>query len=193
MEQIHFFYRSRSPFSNFHPASFTLDGIYFSCTEQYYAFKKAKFFGDDKMAKNILKTKNPLQIKNMSRNVRGFSDNTWRQICEKIMERGNHAKYTQNPRLKKKLLYTHPQILAESNPNDRFWGTGPITKNEQWCGQNKLGKILMKLRQSFLSETASGNKHICAVESEEHNTEEHGKRTGEESFFVAGHDKVSDP
>lgn len=197
MEKIHFFYHSKSPFSNFHPAPFVLDGLYFSCTEQYYAFQKAKFFGDVKMAKKILNIKNPFQIKQMGRHVRGFNYTTWKRACKKIMERGNRAKYLQNLILKQKLLKTHPQILAESSPNDRFWDTGPIMNNEKWSGQNYLGKILMKIRQSMLSEpknNISGNNNItCVTERKEHTAEQYGKKIGEESVFVAGHDKVSNP
>jgi hypothetical protein len=40
-EHFHHFFGKDSPFSNFHPARFTLDGITYSCSEQYMMYQKA--------------------------------------------------------------------------------------------------------------------------------------------------------
>lgn len=54
------------------------------------------------------------------------------------------AKFTYNPNLKQMLLDTGDAELVEGNTwNDKYWG---VCKG---VGQNKLGKILMMLREEF--------------------------------------------
>ncbi len=40
-EKYTFFYRTPSPFSNWHPATFTVDGVEYNCTEQHMMHQKA--------------------------------------------------------------------------------------------------------------------------------------------------------
>lgn len=40
--QFHYFYATASPFSNFHPCSFTENGISFDTSEKYMMFHKAR-------------------------------------------------------------------------------------------------------------------------------------------------------
>ena len=62
------------------------------------------------------------------------------------METAVHAKFTQNVELKELLLETGDSELIEGNTwGDREWGVD-LKTNE---GQNKLGKILMKVRESL--------------------------------------------
>jgi len=36
-----FFWRSQSPFSQWHPADFVIDDIHYNCAEQYMMYQKA--------------------------------------------------------------------------------------------------------------------------------------------------------
>ena len=40
-EKFTFFYGTASPFSQFHPATFTVDGVEFNCAEQFMMYNKA--------------------------------------------------------------------------------------------------------------------------------------------------------
>ena len=52
------------------------------------------------------------------------------------------AKFTQHPDLMDKLVYTGNRPLEEGNHwNDQYWGT------VNGIGENKMGKILMKIRK----------------------------------------------
>ncbi len=55
------------------------------------------------------------------------------------------AKFTQNPQLKA-ALYAAEGPIIEDSPRDAYWGIGPVG-----CGQNKLGRILMIVRDRILS------------------------------------------
>ncbi len=68
----------------------------------------------------------------------------WDDIRDEIMYQVNMAKYTQNPVLAEKLLATGDDELVEYNTwNDKYWG---VCRGE---GENKLGKVLMRIRQEF--------------------------------------------
>lgn len=57
------------------------------------------------------------------------------------------AKFTQNGDLKEKLLATGNDILEEGNTwGDRVWGT------VNGVGENRLGKILMRVREELRNE-----------------------------------------
>jgi predicted NAD-dependent protein-ADP-ribosyltransferase YbiA (DUF1768 family) len=56
---------------------------------------------------------------------------------------GLHAKFEQNPELKRKLMETQEEVLVEDSSFDEHWGKG---KGE---GKNRLGKLLMALRSYY--------------------------------------------
>ncbi len=79
------------------------------------------------------------EAKRLGRHVLLRSD--WESVKEKIMYEICLAKFTQNPELKTKLLKTGDCELIEGNAwNDTYWGVC------NGYGKNKLGKILMKIR-----------------------------------------------
>jgi ribA/ribD-fused uncharacterized protein len=54
------------------------------------------------------------------------------------------AKLTQHEELKKLLIETKDKILIEHTENDSYWGDGG-----DGTGKNKLGKLLMKVREAL--------------------------------------------
>ena len=118
--------------------------------------QKAILFKDFKTAKMIMRTNNPLTIKRLGRRVSGFKRSVWEEKAKDIVKTANMAKFSQNPKLKKQLVATYPDILVEANPFDKIWGIGLSSddsraKNKrQWKGKNQLGYILTEVRNSFL-------------------------------------------
>ena len=92
VENYEFFFRIQSPFSQWHPAKFCLDGMEFNCAEQYYMYKKAMYFCDHNTAEKIMCTSNPNKQKSLGRQVRHFDANTWKNVCQQVVREGNHAK-----------------------------------------------------------------------------------------------------
>jgi len=66
-----FFFSLHSPFSNFHPAKFTYKEIDFCSSEQFMMFSKAKLFGSDDIAQEILNVnkENPLVKKFLNNEI----------------------------------------------------------------------------------------------------------------------------
>lgn len=150
-----FFWKNRSPFSNWYPSIFTHKNITYSRGEQYMMYQKAIMFGDINVAQAILLTNNPKEQKDLGRMVANYDEIVWSDKRVEIMVEGLFEKFNQNPILKEILLNTGDTIIAEASPYDRIWGIGlteddPRAKDQkQWPGQNLLGITLMKVRDAI--------------------------------------------
>lgn len=157
-EHFCFFFGKDAPFSNFHPAQFTVDGVIYTCSEQFMMHQKAVMFQDWFHAGEILNAKVPLQMKKLGRKVQNFNPYVWGAECDKIMKRGLKAKFTENEHFKRALIDTFPCILVEASPRDLLWGIGLGAKNEKahsrltWRGRNKLGYLLTHIRNEIMEE-----------------------------------------
>ena len=88
--------------------------------------------------------------------IKGIDDTKWEIEAPKIMLEACYQKFFQSSVLKDKLLSTDGRLLAEASMN-MTWGVGQHIrdidlgdKNKQ-LGQNKLGEILMKVRDTLLN------------------------------------------
>ena len=138
MKQIDVFKGRYFFLSNFFSAPVTWEGRTYQNNEA--AFQSAKCIKDSQRDK--FTQLDPSRAKRAGRIV------LLRQDCEDIKEQVMYevcfAKFTQNPDLGKKLVETGDAILVEGNDwNDRVWG---MVKG---VGQNKLGKILMRIREEI--------------------------------------------
>jgi ribA/ribD-fused uncharacterized protein len=155
-----FFFRPESPFSQWYPARFVVDGITFANAEQFMMHGKAVLFGDEEAAARILDTPSPRAHKAIGRTVRGFVEETWRARREVIVYAGSRAKFTQNEDLRQALLATKRTLLVEASPYDRIWGVGLAADNPRiddprnWRGKNLLGRILTRLRDELAAEAS---------------------------------------
>jgi ribA/ribD-fused uncharacterized protein len=149
---------SKSCFSQWYPAAFSIDGIDYPTAEHYMMAEKARLFGDQIMADKILKAGSPGAAKKFGRLVQGFEDETWNQHRFEIVCRANLAKFTQNPDMGQFLINTGHKILVEASPFDRIWGIGMAASHDHshnprlWKGLNLLGYALMVVREQLLSQ-----------------------------------------
>lgn len=154
LEKFTFFWQG--PLSQWHPSTFTVDGLTFNCAEQYMMYRKAQLFGDSDATKRILMSDNPKEQKKIGRGVRGFDLDTWNKNARGIVFHGNYAKFTQNETLRSCLFETEGTTLVEASPYDRIWGIGmreddPRSKDRKtWQGTNWLGETLTKVRDKML-------------------------------------------
>lgn len=152
-----FFWQTGSPFSNWHPSLYTYNDIAFNCSEQGVMWSKAKLFGDEKIADEILKctTSQQKKMKTLGREIRSFKESTWKKNKVRIYKQHCYEKFSQNKHLKEKLLETGSNLLVEASPHDRIWGIGLNEKSAKkihptkWPGLNLLGKLLTEIRDEF--------------------------------------------
>jgi hypothetical protein len=95
----------------------------------------------------------------MGGRVEGFDQDDWDTHKVAIVTAGNHAKFSQNAGLRRRLLDTGDAILAEANAKDFIWGIGLAEDDPaaldpaNWEGQNLLGEILMAVRGELSAAT----------------------------------------
>ncbi|RNB81128.1 NADAR family protein [Brevibacillus fluminis] len=156
-EKFTFFWKSHSPFSQWHKRSFNLNGMTFTCAEQAMMYGKAMLFGDHGIAQRILQTAEPREQKQLGRLVKNFDKAIWEQNCMQIVKEANRAKFTQHEDLLEALLKTAGTTIVEASPTDSIWGIGlaeddPRASNRrQWKGTNWLGQVLTELREELMN------------------------------------------
>ena len=135
---------SGGPFSNFYPATFSLNGHNFSNSEQAFMFFKSE---DPTYKSKLLSTSDPKEVKKLGRKVKLRSD--WEDIKYGVMVAALLAKFSQNNDLRRKLLDTKDAPIHE-NRDDSTWGGGPNFPG----GLDLLGKALMEVRATLRSSAA---------------------------------------
>lgn len=128
--------------SNMYASPFEMDGKTWPSVEHY--FQAQKFPSDPAYQEEIRKAKSGLKAKSLGQSQEHPIRPDWNTYRLEAMEKAVRAKFTQNEALKKLLLSTGNRELQEASPTDPFWGVGKSGK-----GENHLGKILMKLRNSL--------------------------------------------
>jgi ribA/ribD-fused uncharacterized protein len=138
--------------SQWYPAPFVVDGTTYPTAEHFMMAGKARLFGDESTAAEILGTHEPAAAKKLGRKVAGFDEATWAMRRFDIVVAGNVAKFSQTPSLLELLLGTGTRVLVEASPTDTIWGIGlaadqPLAKDPlSWRGLNLLGFALMVAR-----------------------------------------------
>ena len=129
--------------SNFYPATVEFEGITYPTSE--HAYQSAKTL-DMNERKRIAALATPAEAKAEGRKLPLRAD--WETAKFDVMEQCVRYKFTHNPELRRKLLKTGDAVLEEGNTwGDRVWGV------YQGQGENRLGKILMKVRDELRSQS----------------------------------------
>lgn len=142
----------KGPFSQWNVSPFVIDGISYETAEHYMMWFKAKTFGDDKIADQILVTSHPRDVQALGRKVANFDLRIWSAVAKDGVFRGNMAKFTQNPLHLYSLMETYGTLLVEASPVDVIWGIGmaaedPLVQDpKNWRGTNWLGEVLTDVR-----------------------------------------------
>ncbi|MFJ9605364.1 NADAR family protein [Kitasatospora sp. NPDC101176] len=138
--------------SQWWPAEFTVDGVTYPSAEHWMMAGKARMFGDEAIAQQVLEARTPAQAKKLGRLVRGFDGEVWEAGRFELVVEGNVAKFGQDERLRAYLLGTGARVLVEASPVDRIWGIGLAADDvraerpAEWRGENLLGFALMEAR-----------------------------------------------
>ena len=147
------FYNRDDPyyeFTNFYPSTVTIDGVKWPTTEHY--FQAQKFVGTPyvEMIRNLHA---PRQAFQMSRDpkVSHWRRSDWDSVKDDVMHKALQCKFDQHPNLRNKLLETSNKKLIEHTSNDSYWGDG----GGEGRGLNKLGQLLMKVREEMKAKYGS--------------------------------------
>jgi ribA/ribD-fused uncharacterized protein len=136
--------------SNYHPTCPLVDefNIAYPSVEHYFQALKSL---DKKERIMVALQDTPGKAKRLGRNLHLRED--WEEIKNQVMEDGLRQKFT-DPVMKKKLLATNDEELIEGNTwHDNTWGDCSCEACQGIIGQNRLGLLLMKLREEFKNES----------------------------------------
>lgn len=126
--------------SNFYDVDLVYDGLRYSNSES--AFQAQKTLDNDFKIKFSFRSGK--SAKSLGKSVKLRED--WELVKDNIMYEVCLQKFLQNKDILDKLLSTGDAELIEGNLHgDRYWGVCKGT------GQNKLGKILMRIRDELRS------------------------------------------
>lgn len=128
-------------FSNFVRSPFELDGVTWPTVEHY--FQAQKFAGTEHV-EAIRNTPSPMIAARMGRDRKKPLRPDWEAVKDDVMRKAVLAKFTQNPELRAELIATGEATLVEHTAKDSYWADGG-----DGTGQNKLGLILMEVRDQF--------------------------------------------
>lgn len=80
----------------------------------------------------------------------------WNEVNFWVVGSAVYAKFTSDQRLKEMLLATEDRELVEASPRDGIWGircgASRAVDRKNWKGQNKLGVVLMEVRDMIYAE-----------------------------------------
>jgi len=131
-------------FSNFSRHRIHLKGKNWPTTEHY--FQAQKFAGEPD-EEEIRKAAKPSLAASMGRDRKRRLRRDWEKVKDNIMREAVLAKFTQHEDLRAILLGTGDARLVEHTVNDSYWGDGG-----DGSGRNRLGEILMSVREELRSE-----------------------------------------
>lgn len=140
--------------SNFYPTPVKIQDVVFNSSEQAFQYIKARRNNEPELAAQILKAKLAKEVKKISKGISIKPD--WDMYKEEVMTRVIEAKFTQNELLARKLVETGSKRLVEATM-DKYWAafatpTSKSIANGTWKGANRLGILLMELRNKLRRE-----------------------------------------
>ncbi|MFZ2089072.1 MAG: NADAR domain-containing protein [Desulfobaccales bacterium] len=131
--------------SNFDPAQVLLDGATFPTVE--HAYQAAKTLAPEEREK-IRGASTPDLARKMGRKLVKRPD--WPEVKEGVMADLVRQKFHRHPDLQKLLLDTGQAELVEGNTwHDNFWGDCRCPRCQTLTGENRLGRILMDVREKL--------------------------------------------
>ena len=172
--EVHAFFGKLNPLSNFHLCKFTVNNDEFHSSEQWIQSRKAEFCKDRITKNRIMNSEDPLDSKEITRDITNFNRRAWLDQAEEICYLGIKEKFLQNEDLMDALQKTENKTLIETS-FDSDWGRGIPLSNEnclyrnKWKSEGILGRILMQIRKEINNTNASDEENISEFEGSGNN------------------------
>ena len=147
------FQSRHSIMSNLAYCNIKLDDLVFNSSEAVFQYLKARDCGSSRQIEGIIAEDNSSEVMYLGRDITETDE--WRGKKADVMLDVLLMKFTQNADLREKLISTGDKHLYEFT-RDRFWGIGltlaqtHLLKEGKGPGQNKLGELLMLVRQKLV-------------------------------------------
>jgi N-glycosidase YbiA len=130
-------------FSNFSRHPLELDGVRWPTSEHYFQAQK---FAGTPHAEEVRRARTPKEAAEMGRDRSRPLRPDWEAVKDDVMRRAVHRKFEAHNDIRTILLGTGDEQIVENAPRDFYWGCGA-----DGSGKNRLGEILMEVRQILRS------------------------------------------
>ena len=145
MDRIDSFKEEYRFLSNFYQAPVTYSGLTYPNAEAAFQAQKCRNEADKVKYTQV---KNPVRAKQMGKKEPGLPEN-WREISYDIMLDIERAKFS-TPEMAGKLLSTgNAELVEGNNHHDNLWGDCSCARCAAKVGENRLGKILLQVREEL--------------------------------------------
>lgn len=128
-------------FSNFSPHGVELSNLWWPTVEHYFQAQK---FEDEDYRERIRRARTPKDAKTLGRTRSLPILCDWDTKRDEVMLEAIRKKFQTHAALRDMLLATGDEELIENAPTDYYWGCG-----RTGTGENKLGRILMQVRDEL--------------------------------------------
>lgn len=118
-----------------------MGGKKYSTVEHY--FQSQKFVGLPE-EHEVMQAATPGQAFKLAKKHKGKRPANWNDYKDDVMYTGLQHKFDTHKDLREKLLATGSSELVEHTHNDDYWADGG-----DGSGRNRLGQLLMRLRQAL--------------------------------------------
>ena len=140
----------RFAFSNFQPAPIRHNGIIYPTVEHFYVAMKTT---DVQERRRIAALPRAADAKRAGRRLKLRPD--WDELKDKVMWYALRQKFAPGTSHAQRLLATGDEEIVEWNTwHDRYWGRCTCARCGG-AGRNRLGEMLMKLREELRQKTAN--------------------------------------
>lgn len=163
------FFTGSDIYSNFYKSEIHYEGHRFQCGESLFMFLKAKYFGDEDIAMEILKNSdNPRFCKELGRLVRNYNDGKWSSVRYDVMLFVVLMKLRSSKEIRDhyKKLVDEGYEFVEASPYDKIWGCGlaetdlRILDKSKWRGSNLLGTVYNNVHEILDNDSLRDLKDI---------------------------------
>lgn len=140
--------------SNFYPSPFIATTWFNYGSEKEYEFPTVEHWFQAHKAANladferVLESPTPGIAKRTGKSIQMREE--WDAVREDVMRAGLEHKFAPGSELAKKLVATGDEYLQEGNTwGDSYWGATFDTLMLRWDGRNRLGVMLMEVREAL--------------------------------------------
>ena len=148
------FFSRLSPLSNFSSYPIEVEGVQYSCNEQYIQKKKAELAGDELSAKRVMEERIPKRMKAIGAGLKQLDRRVWEQRLPGILRACNQAKFATHSVPRDYLLSTGVKTIGEAKPKGptsigiALWDPHVLDQN-RWQERNLMGDCLMEIRSQL--------------------------------------------
>ena len=144
-------------FTTYFPVKLTINDKVWATVEHY--FQAMKFPDNAEFQERLRLTGKPAEVKRLAKTMEQTQRPDWNTHRDEVMYVALREKFSdKHPELKAKLLSTGNAVIRDGSPQDNYWGIGRSKK-----GKNRLGVLLMKVRDELIAESGTVGGALPAV------------------------------